>query len=180
MPDAGGPGDVILIRTGWRHYLDVDPAMYLSTNVPGLGLREIRFLASRRPAILGMDVWFFGARGQDDPSAAILGHQEAAIRYGVRIGEAVPTDVLADDGVFEFVFILSPNNARGRGVGQHAAARAGPAAPLRGRAQRRRVGSVVIVAISAATATNSDYALVVGTEARCAERQQRRRAPSTA
>jgi hypothetical protein len=113
LPDAGGPGDVVLIRTGWRHYLDVDPAMFLSTGVPGLGLREIRFLASRRPAILGMDVWFFSARGQDDPSAAILGHQEAAMRYGVRIGEAIPTDVLAADGVFEFVFVFSPNNARG-------------------------------------------------------------------
>jgi hypothetical protein len=113
LPDPGGPGDVILVRTGWRNHLEVDPARYLSTAVPGLGLREIRYLASRRPAILGMDVWFFGARGQDDPAAAILGHQEAAVRYGVRIGEAVPTDVLAADGVFEFVFILSPNNARG-------------------------------------------------------------------
>ena len=79
-----------------------------------------------------MDVWFFGARGQDDPSAAILGHQEAAIRYGVRIGEAVPTDVLAADGVFEFVFILSPNNAPRRSVGQHAAHRLGPAGGLKG------------------------------------------------
>src|SRR5215217_524359 len=78
LADAGGPGDVVLVRTGWRHHLDIDPDAFLSTSVPGLGLREIRYLASRRLAVLGLDVWFFGARGQDDPSAAILGHQEAA------------------------------------------------------------------------------------------------------
>ena len=33
--------------------------------------------------------------------------------YGIRVGEAVPSDVLANDGVYEFVFCFCPQNARG-------------------------------------------------------------------
>jgi hypothetical protein len=40
-------------------------------------------------------------------------HQELSIRFGIRIAEGVPTNDLADDGVYEFVFCFNPLPARG-------------------------------------------------------------------
>jgi hypothetical protein len=66
-------GDVVLIRTGWNQFPDPhDPSghepddpghpghpghrKYL-TSEPGIYLREARWLASHRPAIVGADNW---------------------------------------------------------------------------------------------------------------------------
>jgi Putative cyclase len=110
-----GPGDVVLIRTGWREYIELDPSTYLAGSVPGLAVSAVRYLGVKKPAIVGIDIWFFRARFDEDPDGmgGILAHQEFALRYGVRVGEAVPSHPLTDDGVYEFVFIFNPNNARG-------------------------------------------------------------------
>ena len=109
-----GPGDAVLLRTGWRELIQVDPERYLGAGPPGPFLRECRYLADRRPALIGSDSWCFEVV---DPSVTrgfmMPCHQELSIRFGIRIGEAVPTDALADDGVYEFVFCLSPTPARG-------------------------------------------------------------------
>jgi hypothetical protein len=106
------PGDVVLLRTGWRQLITLDPGRYLQGKRPGPHLRECRWLAVRRPAIIAMDSWKFGvhreAFGED-----MLPHQELPGKYGIRVGEAVPSDDLARDGVYEFVFCFSPQNARG-------------------------------------------------------------------
>lgn len=107
-----GPGDVVLLRTGWRELITQDPARYLSMRQPGIFLRECRYLGVRRPAIVGVDVWYFGV-ARDDGFSTMMVHQEMPSRFGVRAGEAVPTDELADDRVYEFVFIFNPQNARG-------------------------------------------------------------------
>lgn len=107
-----GPGDVVLVRTGWRELIGRDPERYLWGKRPGLHLRECRWLAAARPAIIAMDSWKFGMH-RDEPHEDMLPHQELPFRYGVRVGEAVPSDVLAADGVHEFVFCFAPQNARG-------------------------------------------------------------------
>jgi kynurenine formamidase len=106
-----GPGDVVLMRTGWREYIELDPTKYIEGLRPGPYLRECRYLAAKRPAIIGIDVWYFGGPFAD--MRGMLPHQELPVRYGVRIGEAVPTDVLVADGVYDFVFCFNPQNARG-------------------------------------------------------------------
>ncbi len=106
-----GPGDVVLFRTGWREYIELDPDKYLNGKRPGPHLRECRYLAVHRPAIIGIDIWYFGGPFED--MRGMLAHQELPMRFGVRVGEAVPTDMLADDGVYEFVFCYNPQNARG-------------------------------------------------------------------
>ncbi len=110
-----GPGDVVLIRTGWREYIEVEPKTYMAGSVPGLSVSAVRYLGSKKPAIVGIDIWFLRARFDEDSDGmgGILAHQELALRYGVRVGEAVPSHPLTDDGVYEFVFIFNPNNARG-------------------------------------------------------------------
>jgi hypothetical protein len=115
VTDPIGPGDVVLIRTGWREHIQLDPDAYLGRTIPGLAVSAVRYLGSKKPAIVGIDIWFLTARLEEDLDGlgGILAHQELAMRFGVRVGEAVPTHPLTDDGVYEFVFIYNPNNAKG-------------------------------------------------------------------
>ena len=112
LPQAG-PGDVLLIRTGWNRLITADPSRYLASN-PGPYLRECRWLAGRRPAIVGADTWAFETT---DP--AVRGdnispcHQELFMRFGIRIAESVRLDELAAARVDRFVFCHSPLRARG-------------------------------------------------------------------
>jgi hypothetical protein len=112
VADPIGPGDVVLFRSGWRELIEVDPERYLSGAQPGPFLRECRYLAARKVAIIGIDCWFFGA-AMKSPWITMQCHQELAGRYGVHVGEAVRTDPLADDGVYDFVFSFAAQNARG-------------------------------------------------------------------
>lgn len=111
VTDPVGAGDVVLLRTGWREYIELDPVKYIEGLRPGPYLRECRYLGCRKPAIIGIDVWYFGGPFFD--MRGMLPHQELPVRYGVRVGEAVPTDVLVADGLYEFVFCYNPQNARG-------------------------------------------------------------------
>jgi len=112
VTDPIGPGDVVLLRSGWRELIELDPDRYLEGRQTGPGLRECRWLASKRPAIIGVDSWFFGV-GVDDLPTTLLCHQEVAVRYGVRVGEAICSDLLAENGVYDFVFCFGSQNARG-------------------------------------------------------------------
>jgi kynurenine formamidase len=128
-------GDVVLIRTGWNQLLEPrdptgphapdDPAhpghpahqKYL-TSEPGIYIREARWLASHRPAIVGADNWALEVAGHDVAGANVFPvHQELITRFGIRIGEGIVTDRLAEDRVFEFVFIVTPQLAAGATAG---------------------------------------------------------------
>lgn len=110
-------GDVVLFRTGWSHLVRTDPERYLAQE-PGIFLREARYLGSRRPAIIGGDTWALEVL---DPAVtqgnAFPIHQLLFMRYGIRIGEGVVTEKLVEDGVFEFVYIVTPSNALGATAG---------------------------------------------------------------
>jgi hypothetical protein len=112
-----GPGDVVLFRTGWTHLVRTDPERYLASE-PGIYLREARYLAARRPAIVGGDTWGLEVL---DPQVtgghAFPVHQVLIMQHGIRIGEGVVTDRLAEDGVFEFVYLVTPQNAEGATAG---------------------------------------------------------------
>jgi kynurenine formamidase len=108
------PGDAVLLRTGWRELIEMDPERYLNAGPPGPFLRECRYLADRRPALIGSDSWCFELTDPSVTGGFIMScHQELSSRFGIRIGEAIPTNELADDGVYEFVFCLSPFPALG-------------------------------------------------------------------
>jgi kynurenine formamidase len=128
-------GDVVLIRTGWNQLLEPhDPTSphepddpghpghpghqkYL-TSEPGIYLREARWLASHRPAIVGADNWALEVAGHPVSEANVFPvHQELITHFGIRIGESVVTDRLADDRVFEFVYIVTPQFALGATAG---------------------------------------------------------------
>ena len=112
-----GPGDVVLLRTGWTHLVESDPQRYLAKE-PGIYLREARWLAERRPAIIGGDAWALETLNPEvvDGNSFPV-HQLLLVKHGIRIGESILTDDLVDDGVSEFVFMYSPQNARGATAG---------------------------------------------------------------
>jgi kynurenine formamidase len=128
-------GDVVLVRTGWNQLLEPhdssgshapdDPnhpghpghQTYLSSE-PGIYLREARWLASHRPAIVGADNWALEVAGNPVVGSSVFPvHQELITHYGIRIGEAIVTDRLAEDLVFEFVYIVTPQLALGATAG---------------------------------------------------------------
>ena len=114
---AIGPGDVVLFRTGWTHLVRTDPERFVAGE-PGIYLREARYLAARRPAIVGSDTWALEVL---DPAvtqgAAVPAHNVLITQHGIRINESVVTDRLAEDGVFEFVYIVTPQQALGATAG---------------------------------------------------------------
>jgi hypothetical protein len=129
------PGDVVLFRTGWNQLLQGrDPAAFArwggAAGVPGIYLKEARFLAQHRPAIVGSDTWCLEVLGSPDnvPGAAFPVHQELLMRHGIRIGESVIVDDLVNDGVYKFVYLITPQFAEGATAGN---------TPPAGLAQRR-------------------------------------------
>lgn len=119
--DRGGirsiePGDVVLLRTGWNKVVN-ERVRYLSAE-PGIYLREARWLAARRPAIVGSDAWALELLGNKDVVKHTFPvHQELLAKEGIRIGEAIITDELAADGVYEFVYLYTPQYAKGATAG---------------------------------------------------------------
>jgi hypothetical protein len=118
------PGDVILFRTGWNQLLqgrDADQLARWGARVghPGPYLREMRFLAQFRPAVIGADTWALEPLGRPDlaGTTAFAVHQELLMRYGIRIGESIVTDGLAEDGVYEFIYMVNPQYAEGATCG---------------------------------------------------------------
>ncbi|MFO0688654.1 MAG: cyclase family protein [Myxococcota bacterium] len=112
LPDFE-PGDALLIRTGWIRLVRTDPDRYRAAS-PGPFLREARFLARTRPALVGIDSWMFATS-----DAAVAGRtvsptlQLLLVRYGIRVGEGLNLEALAEAGVDRFVFCHSPLRADG-------------------------------------------------------------------
>jgi hypothetical protein len=118
------PGDVVLLRTGWNQLLarrdPADIARWEAANgMPGIYLREARWLAQFRPAIIGSDTWALEVLGSpvNNDGTAFPVHQELLMRNGIRIGESYVTDGPANDRVYEFVFAVTPQYAEGATCG---------------------------------------------------------------
>ena len=111
-----GPGDVVLLRTGWNTVARTEPDRYLAKE-PGIHLREARWLAAHKPAIIGSDTWALEVLGNPVVRHVFPVHRYLLVKYGIRIGEGIVTDELAADGVSEFVYVVTPQNAEGATAG---------------------------------------------------------------
>jgi hypothetical protein len=107
------PGDAVLLRTGWINLSRSDPRRFLRES-PGAWLRETRWLADLRPAIVCTDSFMWGllddAVTGGDPAKC---HQVLLVERGIRLGESIYCEELADANVSEFVFCHAPLLARG-------------------------------------------------------------------
>ncbi len=106
------PGDAVLIRTGWSHVIH-EQKRYMAGS-PGIFLRECRWLATRRPALVGSDAWCWGALATQTERRLIgVCHQELMVRHGIRVAESLNLEGLAATGTSEFVLCHNPLPARG-------------------------------------------------------------------
>ena len=112
------PGDVVIIRTGWSHLFGTDPALrprYIGLE-PGIYLREARWLAQFRPAIIASDAPALEVLPAPAPWTGLQVfpvHQELLTHHGIRIGEAFNSEELAADRLYEFVFFYTPQRGKG-------------------------------------------------------------------
>jgi len=106
------PGDAVFLHTGWNRLLG-EAERYLS-GCPGPYLRELRWLARNRPALLGVDAWMLSTYSAEVMGPNITpGHQLVFMRYGIRTAEGFKLAELVAAGVDRFVFCHSPLRAVG-------------------------------------------------------------------
>jgi kynurenine formamidase len=112
------PGDVVVIRTGWTHLFSATDAAkkarYLATE-PGIYLREARWLADKRPAVVASDTWALEVLPAPAPWSATQVfpvHQELITHHGIRIGEGFRSEDLSADQVYEFLFFYTGQRAK--------------------------------------------------------------------
>lgn len=108
-------GDVVLIRSGWGKQLDVSPDAYIGNDsgVPGVGEAGAKWLASRGVFAAGADTIAFECLKPGKGHSVLPAHRVLLVEGGIFIIEALELEQLADSGVYEFTFVLSPLNLIG-------------------------------------------------------------------
>lgn len=107
-----GQGNVLLIHTGWGSLWDVDPTRYTSGE-PGIGMGAAQWLVEKRIAMTGADTWSYGAVPGEDPDRPFVVPQTLNAKHGMFIMENLDTSVLANEQVYEFMFVLTHYKTRG-------------------------------------------------------------------
>ncbi len=106
-----GPGDVVLVRSGWGRMFEVDGgAAYrgLTSGVPGVGEDGARWLSRRRLHAVGADTIAFERLQPGAGHTSLPAHRVLLVEGGIYIIEAMALDELAGAGVHEFTFVLVP------------------------------------------------------------------------
>lgn len=106
-----GPGDVVLIRSGWGRLFDEgDGSHYVGkeTGVPGIGADGARWLAERAVHAAGADTIAFECLRPGKGHSELPAHRILIVEHGIYLIEAMALDTLAADGIHEFTFIMAP------------------------------------------------------------------------
>lgn len=109
-----GPGDVVLIRSGWGQ-LFAEGQAYLgkSSGVPGVGEAGARWLADRSVHAVGADTIAFERLAPGGGHSLLPAHRVFLVEHGIYIVEALDLEELAATGHHEFTFVLVPLNIYG-------------------------------------------------------------------
>ncbi|GCE42082.1 putative cyclase SCIF3.09c [Rhodococcus wratislaviensis] len=116
-----GPGDIVLIRTGWRakFLADHDPAGFMAGE-PGLSLSCATWLRERDVAVVGSDNWAVEVMPGENPGALFELHMVLIRDMGMTLAELLDFEELsaacAADGLYDF-FYAGPPLQFTRGVG---------------------------------------------------------------
>jgi kynurenine formamidase len=108
-----GPGDVLLVRTGWyqRFRQHQDRIAFMSAE-PGLGMSCAGWLRERDVAAVASDNWGVEAFAGEDGMRTLELHMVLIRDMGLTLGELFDLEELAadcrDDGVWEFFFCGPP------------------------------------------------------------------------
>lgn len=116
-----GPGDIVLIRTGWRRkFLTDRSAEDFMAGEPGIGMACITWLRERDVAAVCSDNYAVEVRPGESPDISLGVHLVLIRDMGMTLGEIFDLEDLATDcardGIYEFFFCASPLPVTG-GVG---------------------------------------------------------------
>jgi kynurenine formamidase len=104
-------GDALLFGYGWSK-LWRKPQQY-NTNPPGIGLEVARWIAEKQASMVGSDSWTTEVVPNPDPELAFPVHQELLPKNGIFNLENMVFDSIIEDGVYEFLFIVTPIRFKG-------------------------------------------------------------------
>lgn len=104
-----GPGDVLLVRSGWGRLWDQGAAYIgLGTGVPGVSEAGARWLADRAPIAAGADTIAFERLEAGKGHAVLPAHRVLLVEHGINIIETLALEELAAAGLREFTLVLAP------------------------------------------------------------------------
>ncbi|WP_084000227.1 cyclase family protein [Actinomadura kijaniata] len=103
------PGDALLVGTGWsRRWAEGEAFVGHADGVPGPGEAAGRWLAGRRPRVVGGETIAFEHLAPGRGHATLPVHRVLLVESGVNIVETMRLDALLDTGVREFALVLNP------------------------------------------------------------------------
>lgn len=113
-----GPGDILLVRTGWRRkFRQEGDARAFMAGEPGLGQACCEWLRERDVAAVCADNWAVEVLPGETPDAFLTVHMVLIRDMGLTLGEILDFEELAtdcaDDGVWEFFFVAPPLKVTG-------------------------------------------------------------------
>lgn len=99
-------GDSVLVRTGWlKAFYDDDPDAFFASQ-PGVGPDAAIWLYDRGMALLGTDT--SGTEVIPQPDTERTTHAVMLVERGVHLIEIMDLESVADEGIFEFLFVCLP------------------------------------------------------------------------
>lgn len=104
-------GDALLFRYGWSTLWD-QPEAY-NSNPPGIGLDVARWAAEKKVTMIGSDSWCSEVIPNPNPGLAFPVHQELMMKNGIFNLENMRFDELIEDGITEFLFIVTTIRFKG-------------------------------------------------------------------
>jgi kynurenine formamidase len=110
-----GPGDIVLLRTGWLSVFAGQGATAFFREEPGIGLAAAGWLAERDVAAVGADNYGVEVIPTEDGRPGPV-HRALVRDCGIYLLELLVLDPLAEAGVSEFLFVAAPLPIAG-GVG---------------------------------------------------------------
>ncbi|MEU6537049.1 cyclase family protein [Streptomyces sp. NPDC047000] len=106
-----GPGDVVLVRSGWGRRFD-DPGRDTfighDSGVPGVSEAGAQWLAARGVHAAGADSIAFERLAPGAGHASLPAHRVLLVEAGIYIVETLDLEEIAAQAVHEFTFVLSP------------------------------------------------------------------------
>jgi kynurenine formamidase len=106
------PGDVVLLRTGWSKFYEVDNATYLG-GWPGIGLAGARWLVERGVVAIGSDTMGLEVEPGEDPEVMYPVHAFLLVESGTYIIEQANLDQIAEEGITQFLCLCLPPKFKG-------------------------------------------------------------------
>lgn len=108
------PGDVVLVGTGWsRCWNDRDAFVGLGGGAPGPGVAAGKWLAERRPRMVGGETITFERIAPGAGHALLPVHRTMLVEHGIHIIETMNLVPLLDARADEFLLVLSGLNVAG-------------------------------------------------------------------